>query len=469
MGHRKTQKLDSGVVRKPVVVARKPRSCIRKPAGFAHKLAAKVTAAMSSSPEGAAEARFTSEAEGDFEVARARTLQALADLAQRWRDAGTSAASAIVEAIDAVVSDPEALSADGFTWSRDAGLSFVLPSGALQCRPLAMSLGADGLSISRAGGPVVPTHPGLIVAPAPPCGFGVFATVEIRKGTKLGEYLGIACSYDVWVKEITAAKVARRGSGARVPFIRDELYAAWTGEGPRGAGVVVDAFSAGNTMRFINCSCAPNATFESFGEGPEQHYRLQVVAKREIEAGEQLSVDYAWYHDGATLEDVRMEAIHAFNADVADLNRLREWLRSQRSTDDGGVAGARLPEPVPHSLTKSGSEAFCILAKAISDARGPVGLQVEPPSFLERFVDPEAVMDFLAGSGISLKEASDIHGIPDALWMLYEVVGSDRVGISCRCGLDPSLNSKGLCFGIIGRPPQAEYDGRNGDVSTFCF
>lgn len=436
-----------------------------------------------------------SDSEEGFEAARAQTLQALGALSAHWRVAevrrhGWDEASteSIPEAVDRVLNDPEALSLEGFAWSREAGLAFVLPSGALQCRPLARSLGADGLSISMVGGPVVQTLESLIVAPAPPCGFGVFATMPIRKGESLGEYLGIARSYDIWLKEIEDAKIILRGSKSPVPFICNELYAAWTGEGPEGAGTVVDAFAAGNAMRFVNCSCDPNVTFEQFGLGPEQHYRLEVVALRDIEAWEQIAVDYGWYHDDDTLRYVRSQAIRAFNQDVADLGRLGAWLCGQQSaaqscpaeeiscskgaSSTATRAAALGVEPVPRLLVEGrpqdgDSEALRALAHAIDEARGLP--QHQPPSFLRRFIIPEAVASLLEASGPCFVKVDSIHNIPGALWPMYEVVGGVAVGVPCRCGLGPSLNAGGRCSGIIGRPLQTVYDGRTDDIQTFSW
>ena len=53
--------------------------------------------------------------------------------------------------------------------------------------------------------------------------------------------------------------------------------------------------------------------------GLEKHGRLVVVATRDIAAYEQLSVDYGWYFDPATLEEVRNEAAKAYNEDLSHL------------------------------------------------------------------------------------------------------------------------------------------------------
>jgi len=325
-------------------------------------------------------------------------------------------------------------------------LAHVLPVGALQCRPVSESVGKDGLHASLAGGPAPATHRSLIVAPAPPCGFGVFTTTALPRGQVLGEYTGEVRRYDVWCHEIKGRKMAERGSDSSVPFIREELYAAWTGAGPDGAGVVVDAFAVGNAMRFINCSCSPSCTFKSFGTGSENHYRLKVVTLRDIAPWEQLSVDYGWYFDDATREDVRSQAVKAYRRDLPMLGDLEKALPSSSGGSLEGVAEQ--------------SEAVQILVEALREARGPpLPLRPAPPSFLRRFVDAEALAQFLERGG-GFNEVQSYMDIADAVWPLYEVVGAELVGIPCRCALDPSLNSKGRCSGVIGRPMQAVCTGR---------
>jgi len=367
-----------------------------------------------------------------FELACEKTRSALRALAKHWQEV-----EPLAEAALRVAEEPPELSRDGCAWSQEVGLAYVVPTGALQCQPARQSVGREGLLISSVGGPAIPTHGSLLVAPAPPCGFGVYATSGIGQGERLGEYVGEARRYDLWCGEIKAKKVAARGSDVSSPFIRDELYAAWAGTGPTGAGVVLDAYAVGNAMRFINCSCKPNCSFKSFGHGPQSHYRLEVVALRGIAPWEQLSVDYGWYYDDATLEEIRARAVEAYHRDLP-------VLRGLPSPADS---------PTPHS------EAARVLVCAM------LGTQGQPDTgtlagFLRRFVDPAALAAFLEGGG-RFDEVSGFRGVPAAVWHLYEVVGAAFVGVPCRCALNPSLNCEGKCSGIIGRPLQALCSGRD--------
>eukprot|EP00929_Paragymnodinium_shiwhaense_P067680 TRINITY_DN34030_c0_g1_i1.p1 TRINITY_DN34030_c0_g1~~TRINITY_DN34030_c0_g1_i1.p1 ORF type:complete len:543 (+),score=136.13 TRINITY_DN34030_c0_g1_i1:85-1713(+) len=415
---------------------------------------------------------------GSLESALERTRAALQALAAHWRetarprDAAGGQEATLAALAKKAAEDAEELAEEGYEWSRQVGLSFVLPRQALwppgsqrRCRALAASEGCDGLSASTRGKDVS-CHPGLVVAPAPPCGFGVFTTTRLRRGEELGEYTGQVRSYDVWLEEINDRKRKARGSLISVPFIPQELYAAWTGGGPEGKGVVIDAYHGGNTMRFINCSCDHNCEFKPFGASDKEHWRLKVMASRDIEPWEQLSVDYGWYFDDLTLEDVRAEALKAYNADLPALRQLRQRLFDQQPKQDAkvmaqaqGSGGQRVRAP------ESCSEAVAVAAAALDEARG----SGDPPEprFLHRFAEPETVaLLFEQQVEPFAKEAGAIAGIPEPLWYVYEVVGADRVGIGCRCALEPSLNAKGRCSGIIGRPHQARCSGREDDVTN---
>lgn len=400
-----------------------------------------------------------------FEAAREKTLKVLSELVSHWRICESSGVAAIVEAVESVINDPDELSAEGHAWSRQVQLGYVLPRGACRCRPLHESIGRDGLQVSKSGGPVVPVHPALIVAPAPPCGYGVYATQTIPAGTELGEYLGEARAYDVWCYEIKRTKVDRRGSDASSPFIPEELYAAWTGSGPKGAGVVVDAFGAGNTMRFVNCSCFPNANFKDFGRGIHGHSRVKVQAARDIHAWEQISLNYGWFYDDATLQDVRNESVQAFNRDVPAILRISSILNDANKCS--AANDTRDAKIVVLRNQGNLSEAMVVISETAARALAtPDEKEIIGAKFLSRFVDPTVALKFLETEGASVKCVQNFREIPEAVWPLYEVVGGDIVGIPCRCGLDPSLNSTGKCSGIIGRPLQAKCDGREEDLAV---
>mmetsp|Transcript_160056 Transcript_160056/g.282199 ORF Transcript_160056/g.282199 Transcript_160056/m.282199 type:complete len:446 (+) Transcript_160056:28-1365(+) len=404
----------------------------------------------------------------DFDVAVQQTRDTLLRLAQHWSARQeTLTSSAVAE----VAQDPEAFSSDAHAWSRKVGMAFVLPHEALQCEACTGLVGRDGLTASTAGGACAGTHPSLIVAPAPPCGFGVYATARIPKGEKLGEYVGEVRQYDLWCKEIKARKREARGSEASTPFIREELYSAWTGAGPKGTGVVVDAFSVGNAMRFINCSCSASCHFENFGLGTQEHSRLQVVTLREIEPWEQLSVDYGWWFDDATRDDVREQALIRYRLDRSVLQGLGAWLHRQ-TTESSKEAGSASESNAASALAaakaaaepKSTSAAVKAMAEALQPSlNASNSQQASAASFFRRFIDVGKVSALLEMSE-ELPEARNFREIPDAIWPLYEVVGAEIVGVPCRCGLNATLNASGKCSGVIGRPLQEVCDGRTDET-----
>eukprot|EP00927_Polykrikos_kofoidii_P024329 TRINITY_DN22138_c0_g1_i1.p1 TRINITY_DN22138_c0_g1~~TRINITY_DN22138_c0_g1_i1.p1 ORF type:complete len:446 (+),score=74.03 TRINITY_DN22138_c0_g1_i1:83-1339(+) len=395
-----------------------------------------------------------------------RTRAALRELSARWRDVehpGDSggADKGVAGAAARLAEDPNGLTQESLAWSNEVGLNYCVPQDAFRgCEAVAQSRGRDGLQPSTVGARRR-THKGLLVAPAPPCGFGVFATELLPARTKLGEYVGEVRDYVVWLEEIKGRKKKARGSDGAVPFIPEELYAAWAGDGPSGGGVVIDAFAVGNTMRFINCSCSPNCKFQPFGRGTQGHYRLEVFTVRDIEPWEQLSVDYGWYFDPPTLKNVQDQALEAYNAD-------REAI----------MALERLRSPEPILMAPADEAAVPVLASVLLEnlQHEEHGRTLTPPvaSFLRRFVDSKAFATLLQlqrncgddGSRISLPEARSIKDIPEELWSVYEVVGGARVGIPCRCALEPSLNRHGRCSGIIGRPLQTAHSGRDNGCDT---
>ena len=100
-------------------------------------------------------------------------------------------------------------------------------------------------------------------------GKGVFATTSIPGGTRLIEYKG---------ERISDAECERRYPGTTHTF----LFMLDNSE-------VIDGGRKGNTSRWINHSCEPNC------EAVEQSGRVYIDALRQIEAGEEITIDYNLY------------------------------------------------------------------------------------------------------------------------------------------------------------------------------
>jgi uncharacterized protein len=106
---------------------------------------------------------------------------------------------------------------------------------------------------------------GLSVSKSPINGKGCFATVFFPKGKKIADYAG---------ERISNAEAKRR-AGRRVLRICAVNH-RWSIDGSRG----------GNGTHYINHSCRPNAYMKS-------HYgRMQFYALRDIQPGEEITVDY---------------------------------------------------------------------------------------------------------------------------------------------------------------------------------
>ncbi|MDY7225643.1 SET domain-containing protein [Hyalangium rubrum] len=103
-------------------------------------------------------------------------------------------------------------------------------------------------------------------------GTGAFATRRIRKGTRIIEYTGERITQDEADKRYDDESMKRHHTFL---FTLDE-------------NTVVDAAVNGNEARFINHSCDPNC--QAFIEGK----RIYIYSLRTIEAGEELSYDYAY-------------------------------------------------------------------------------------------------------------------------------------------------------------------------------
>ncbi len=108
--------------------------------------------------------------------------------------------------------------------------------------------------------------PGLEIRPSPIDGRGCFAAVAFKQGRKIVEYAG---------ERISRREVARRLKNKRRIHISN-INSYWAIDGSRG----------GNGSQFINHSCEPNC------QARIVHGHLLFFALRDIEAGEELLLDY---------------------------------------------------------------------------------------------------------------------------------------------------------------------------------
>ena len=102
-------------------------------------------------------------------------------------------------------------------------------------------------------------------------GRGVFAARKIRKGAKIVQYKG---------ERITWEEAERRYPVDPVPY---HTFLFEIGDGSH----CLDAVKRGSPAKWINHSCRPNCEAEE-----DEDERVFIVARRDIEAGEELTYDY---------------------------------------------------------------------------------------------------------------------------------------------------------------------------------
>lgn len=318
-----------------------------------------------------------------LETSRVRTLETLAALEAHW----SATEVAVVRA--RILADSGSLAEDGDRWNAACG-HHILPALGLGLRDPQAEHGPPWSQRQRGPGP---RGAPLLVALAL-CGHGVFATVPLAKGTKLGEFLGQASrSYDVWCEEMREFKRVARGAGAVVPCIPEQLYATCTGSGPVDAGVVVGTIRVGNMVRFINCCCEPDTAFTASGRGYRKHSWV-VISTRDSTPWEFLQLRLVLGRCHA--RGLRVKALGAYNRDLAELRVLGAWACGRQ------VSAAQV-ERVLEAFRVG--ESLVEFAAAWEEARRLPRFLKEPPAFLQRFPDLEEVATFLEQGLRDLAEA----------------------------------------------------------------
>ncbi|KAL8649356.1 MAG: hypothetical protein Q9210_004451 [Variospora velana] len=148
-------------------------------------------------------------------------------------------------------------------------------------------------------------------------GIGVRSLQRVEKGTVLDEYVG-ELKYANTVEDPTYALELAHPSADRIQM-----------DNP----VLIDASVHGNWTRYINASCNPSLKFVP--AIIDKRYRMMVLATRDIDIFEELTVDYG---DGYWLEsDTRMCECNEPDCRYADMDskeRIRDALRGQTDCMD---------------------------------------------------------------------------------------------------------------------------------------
>ena len=124
----------------------------------------------------------------------------------------------------------------------------------------------------------VPDDPLFEIRPSSIHGKGAYAVRPIRRGARVGEYVG---------ERISNAEGDRRYDDEAMAHHHTFLFTVTS-------RTVIDAAVDGNDTRFINHSCAPNC------EAVIEDGRVFIDALRPITAGSELFYDYAYERDADT-------------------------------------------------------------------------------------------------------------------------------------------------------------------------
>lgn len=114
------------------------------------------------------------------------------------------------------------------------------------------------------------SNPYFVVRNSPIHGRGVFAARNIKKGTRITEYVG---------ERISHAEADRRHEDKAEDDNHTFLFTV-------NSRTVIDGGNGGNDARWINHSCDPNC------ESVIERNRVFVEAVKNIKAGEELAYDY---------------------------------------------------------------------------------------------------------------------------------------------------------------------------------
>ena len=114
-------------------------------------------------------------------------------------------------------------------------------------------------------------------------GLGLFVAQDVTQGQEIDAYTG-----DVRNTEQMEQVLRRRGTDAPRYDIELKPLPNTYRDGP----LFIDAYSTGNKSRFINHSCDANCRFQKWQR--EGLPIIKVVAKQDIAAGTELTVDYHW-------------------------------------------------------------------------------------------------------------------------------------------------------------------------------
>ena len=110
-------------------------------------------------------------------------------------------------------------------------------------------------------------------------GKGIYSTKDIKKGSKIIEYLG---------EKITKKEANKRAYATMEKHYKNPLYNGAVYIFELNKKYDLDGDISGNSAKYINHSCGPNCRFKIADN------RIWIIAKRNIKKGEELSYNYGY-------------------------------------------------------------------------------------------------------------------------------------------------------------------------------
>lgn len=120
-------------------------------------------------------------------------------------------------------------------------------------------------------------------------GRGLFAGEDIKAGEYIVEYVG---------ELIDSAEYHRRFNRYKSLNYKNDYFAHLDGQ------LQLDATVIGNSGRFANHSCSPNAGFVAVQLHLSEHYVLFIEALQDIKKNKSINLDYSWYKSDTGVIDL---------------------------------------------------------------------------------------------------------------------------------------------------------------------
>eukprot|EP00193_Tetraselmis_chui_P000790 CAMPEP_0177759228 /NCGR_PEP_ID=MMETSP0491_2-20121128/4620_1 /TAXON_ID=63592 /ORGANISM="Tetraselmis chuii, Strain PLY429" /LENGTH=1426 /DNA_ID=CAMNT_0019275043 /DNA_START=230 /DNA_END=4510 /DNA_ORIENTATION=- len=117
-------------------------------------------------------------------------------------------------------------------------------------------------------------------------GWGVSSVAGLTRGTFICEYVGEVVDWQECTRRLDEGRQSENGSDVGHYIMELE------------PGLYIDAREKGNLARLMNSSCEPNAETRKWRDAATGEVHIVVVARRDIQPGEEVTYDYQYEHHG---------------------------------------------------------------------------------------------------------------------------------------------------------------------------